>query len=287
MSIKTAPKKLIAPIAKYIREHNDFVIVGHSRPDGDCIGSCLGLMHMLRAMGKKAFFYTPGPVPDNLKFLPGANEIKLVLPKRLPASMIVVDCSDEARVSDEFRVSGYVCNIDHHKSNSFFGDLNWVDVEAGAAAEQIYQLIDALGVKMTPDIAQCLYTGIFTDSGGFRFANTDAALLEAAAHCVKCGASAAMIAEEIYATVPLESIRLTAKVLSHLNFEYGGKFVWSELRRADYVAAGGEAFEPEERYEYPDGTDSIFNEDFFGDHRPQSTIPGPFVSAEALKKTVW
>ncbi|MDD4280262.1 MAG: bifunctional oligoribonuclease/PAP phosphatase NrnA [Candidatus Sumerlaeales bacterium] len=245
MVCKSAKIEQIAPIAQCIRDNDEFIIVGHSRPDGDCLGSGLGLMHALRLMEKKTRFHTPGPIPDNLKFLPGVDEILLELPADLPLMMIVVDCSDEERVSDEFKASGFVCSIDHHKSNVYFGNLNWVDEEAAAAAEQIYQLVEELGITMSQEVAQCLYTGMFTDSGGFRFGNTDEPLLVAAAKCVHYGANPAEIAEQVYGSVAYESVELTAKVLGNLHFEYGGKLVWSELRWSDYLAVGGEDMEPE------------------------------------------
>lgn len=235
----------IAPIADCIRETDDFLVVSHHHPDGDAIGSGLALMLALRAMGKKATFYTPGSVPENLMFLPGSAEILTQLPAVQTPVTIAVDCSDCERVADDYKPWGFVINIDHHQSNAQFGNLNWVDTSAAAAAEQIYQLVRYLGVAFTSEIAQCLYAGVFTDTGGFRFGNTDGEVLAAAAECVNCGAKPAYVAECIYASVKKPTVQLTGKVLNDLRFEFDERMVWSELLWSDYAAAGGEEMEPE------------------------------------------
>lgn len=237
--------ELIEPIAQHIKNNDHFLIVGHHHPDGDCIGTGLGLLWTLRAMGKQARFFTPGPIPENLLFLPGINDVLTTLPSEPQTNSIVVDCSDHERVSDDYEPTGFVINIDHHQSNNEFANLNWVDTEAAAAAEQIYQLAKFMLVPFTTEMAQCLYTGMFTDSGGFRFGNTDGALLAAAADCVSCGAKPASVAENVYGAVRRESIELTGKVLNDLRFEFDGRLVWSEILWSDYEQVGGEDFEPE------------------------------------------
>ena len=251
MSLSAPEAPLVEPavvhdIAEVIRAGSDFFVVGHLRPDGDCLGSCLGLVHTLRALGKTARFYTDGPVPDVFRYLPGFADIETATPRgATPDAWLYVDSAGQDRVHDDWRPDGLLVNIDHHVSNTRFATHNWVDVEATAAAEQIYRLALALGVEITPDIATCLYTGILTDTGGFRFGNTDQMTFRAAAHLVRAGADPAAIAEAIFENRKPAAVRMTGEVYRNLNFEFGGRFVWAEATREMFDRAGGDAAEPE------------------------------------------
>lgn len=237
---------VVHEIAALLRREDEFLIAGHVRPDGDCMGSCLGLFGILEQMGKRARFFTPGPLPDFLTFLPNYDRIETDIPQQWPPVVIYVDSSDPSRVHEDFKPAGaFVVNIDHHLSNSQFGQLNWVDTEASAAAEQIYRLALVLGADITPEIATCLFTGILTDSGGFRFSNADEAAFNAAAHLVRCGAMPAEIAGHIYESRKPESVRLIGEVYRSLHYEFDGRFVWAEIDQALYKSVGGEMFEPE------------------------------------------
>ena len=253
MTVETCPAapaaaepQVVHDIAALVRRESEFLVAGHVRPDGDCIGSCLGLFGLLEQMGKRVRFFTPGPLPDFLAFLPNSERIETDIPTHWPSVVNYVDSSDPTRVHEEFRPAGaFLVNIDHHLSNSQFGQLNWVDTEAAAAAEQIYRLALVLGAEITPEIATCLFTGILTDSGGFRFSNADEAAFNAAAHLVRCGARPAEIAGHVYESRKPESVRLIGEVYRSLHYEFGGRFVWAEIDQALYRSVGGEMFEPE------------------------------------------
>lgn len=233
-------------IISVLNNNSEFLIAGHLRPDGDCLGSALGLMTLLRNMGKKVTFYTPGPMPDCFPYLPGYDEIVTVPPDIVPPVCIYVDSSDFDRVDEHFRPQNtLVVNIDHHLSNAGFGAINWVDTEAAAVGEQIYQLAVAMNQPITPEIATCLYTAIMTDSGGFRFSNTDTVTFETAAHLVRSGANPAKIAEAVYDSRKPASVLLTGEVYSSLRFEFGGRLVWSEITRDIYDRLGSDQIEPE------------------------------------------
>ncbi|MBX7246460.1 MAG: bifunctional oligoribonuclease/PAP phosphatase NrnA [Candidatus Sumerlaeaceae bacterium] len=237
--------QVVHDIARVIRENEEFLIMGHLRPDGDCLGSGLGLLHLLRGMGKRAEFFTVGPMPDYLEFLPGFDEVLTTPPSHIPKTIIYVDSGDPLRVSETFLPQGYLINIDHHLSNSQFGQLNWVDIEATAAGEQIYRLALVLEQPFTPTIATCLYTAMMTDSGGFRYANTDQVTFQAAAHLVAEGAKPAEIAQEVYETKKRQSVVLTGLVYSNLQFEFENRFVWAEITQETYNKVGGDEFEPD------------------------------------------
>lgn len=237
--------QIVGEIADVIRNNDSFVIAGHLRPDGDCLGSCLGLYEFVRLMGKKVRFYTHGPVPEMFKFLPNFDKIELQNPPEKPDAYLVVDCGDLERVHETFRPQGLVVNIDHHVSNSNFGSLNWVDTEATAAGEQIYRLAVAMEQQITPQMATCLYTAIMSDTGGFRFSNTDEMTFKAAGHLVQAGANPAAIAEAVFESRKRESVLLTGQVYANLKFEFDNRFVWGEITEPMFRAVGGEYAEPD------------------------------------------
>lgn len=253
MSTPTAPPRTAAgsepavvyEIADLIKANDDFLIIGHLRPDGDCLGSCLGLLHMLESLGKRARFYTYGPVPEFFRYLPGFEKIETTLPEHNPGPTLCIDTAEPSRVSEGFVPSGFVANIDHHISNSRYGDLNWVDSGATAAGEQIYRLAQVLEQPITRSIAVCLYTALMTDTGGFRYSNTQEATFRIASHLVQAGADPAAIAESIFDSRKPGAVKLTGEVFATLKYEFDGKFVWNEITRAMYLAAGGEDAEPE------------------------------------------
>lgn len=231
-------------IAGVIREKQNFLIIGHLRPDGDCLGSCLGLAEALKQMGKAVRVYTAGPLPRLFGFLPGYDAIETELPDSGQFDAILcVDTADESRVFPGYEPPSHLYVIDHHISNTNFGRVNWVDGQAAAAAEMIYDLVRRLEVEITPEIATALFTGIATDTGSFRFANTSAVTFQIAADLVGKGANAAKIAELVWSSRPPSGVKLAALVLSTLNYEFDGRFVWNEITRQMFETVAGDEAE--------------------------------------------
>ncbi|MGI8908879.1 MAG: DHH family phosphoesterase [Candidatus Sumerlaeaceae bacterium] len=237
--------EVVGTIADIIRNNDDFLIVGHLRPDGDCLGSCLGLKHLLQNMGKKARFYTHGPLPDFFSYLPGFQDILTTRPHDCTGPTLCVDSADPERVHETFSPTGLVVNIDHHISNTCYGTVNWVDSEATAAGEQIYHLAAALDQPITAAIATCLYTALMTDTGGFRFSNTDDITFRVASSLVEAGADPAAIAEAVFDSRKPGAVKLTGEIYATLNYEFGGQFVWNEVTQKMFDDAGGADAEPE------------------------------------------
>ena len=237
---------VVAQICDVIRKNNQFLIVGHGRPDGDCLGSCLALFIILREMGKDVRFFTPGPILDFFAFLPHIGETLTEHPTPCSGEIIIyVDCGDLERVDEIYKPQGYVINIDHHLSNAYFGNLNWVDTEACAAGELIYRLARALNHPISADTATCLFTAIMADTGGFRFSNTDHVTFEAAASLVAAGAKPAAIAEAVFENRKPQAVHITGIIYQTLKYEFEGRLVWNELRRDLSELAGGDEYEPE------------------------------------------
>lgn len=232
-------------VAQLIRENNNFLVVGHLRPDGDCLGSCLGLMQALLDMGKSVRFYTFGPVPAYFSYLPNFDRVETVYPTDEFDAILCVDTSDADRVHQGYEPKGTVAVIDHHISNTRFGAINWVDSQSAAAAEMVYLLIGALGVTVTPAIATALYTGIMTDTGGFRFANTRERTFRVASDLVLRGALPAKIAEQVWDSRSPATVQLGAMVMASLKYEFGGRLVWNDITQEMIRRVGDDQAEPE------------------------------------------
>lgn len=232
-------------IADVIREHDSFLVAGHVRPDGDCLGSALAMHFILRQAGKRVECFNASPFPALYRFLPEHGAIRREFPAEPPQVTICLDSSDLYRIREDFRPEGLVVNIDHHAGNTNYGILNWVDSSASAVGEQVFLLAQALGAPVSPLAATCLYTAIMTDTGRFRFSNTTGRTFRIVAKLAELGADPAAIAESVYENCKPETVQLVGTVYSNLQYELGGRFVWGEVRRALYDRIGGEEFEPE------------------------------------------
>lgn len=236
----------ISAICRAITSYTRFLICGHIRPDGDCLGSQLGIYHVLKTLGKEAHLYSAGPVMEHYQFLPGIEYIQPTLDANYrPEVTILVDCGAVNRVAEDFQPQGVLINIDHHYSNLKFGDINYIDETSAAVGEQVFHVLKRLGIEITPEIATCLYLAIIADTGSFRYPNTSARTFGVAAELVRSGAAPHLIAREYYETRKPESVRLASKVMANFHFAYNGQLVWSEITQPMYESAGGEDNEPE------------------------------------------
>jgi len=240
-------------IVAAIHEHRSFLIAAHVRPDGDAAGSLLALTFMLRQLGKEAVAFTRDPLPPNLEFLPGAEAIshEWTQPSSPYEVAILVDCGELHRVGAPFdeavRQIPLLINIDHHISNAPFGDLYWVDPSASSTCEMLYHLSLGLQVSLDADIASQLYTGVLTDTGCFRFSNTNRGVLELAARLIGAGARPHYIAERIYDSAPAQQLHLLGQVLSTVAFYADNRLATAELTRkmlaeTDTTPADSEGF---------------------------------------------
>ena len=237
---------VIGAIGEILRQHQRFLVCGHVRPDGDCIGSQLALYFLLTQMGKTVRLYNSGPILDNFSFVPGIEKIETTFDKTYkPDVSIFVDCGAEDRVTGDATPSGILVNIDHHTSNGHFGDVNYIDPDATAVGEQLFHIITAMDEAISKDIATCLYLAILADSGSFRFTNTTRVTFVVASRLVEAGAEPSAIAQAFFENKTPESLRLGAQALANLHYECGGKLVWSEITQKMYKAVGGEKNEPE------------------------------------------
>ena len=208
------------------------MITSHIRPDGDGIGSGLGLYWMLRSMGKEAEVVLRDRVPPAYNVLPGSELIVVQddITTNYDAAFII-ECSDVSRPGLPGLKDQFVVNIDHHSTTLPFGDINWIDSTAAAVGEMIYNLCKALGLEVTKEIAECIYTALLTDTGSFHFSNTTERTLKIASELVRRGAEPARISQALFYSYPYSKIKLLGVVLSGIERDESGRIAWVVMDR--------------------------------------------------------
>jgi phosphoesterase RecJ-like protein len=215
------------------------MITSHIRPDGDGLGSGLALYWILRSLGKDADVVLRDRVPPGYEVLPGADAV-VVQPdvEQLYDAAFVIECSDVERPGLPSLKDQFVVNIDHHSTTVSFGDINWIDSTAAAVGEMIYNLSKALGVEVTKEIAECLYTALLTDTGSFHFSNTTERTLKIASELVRRGVEPARISQALYYSYPFSKIKLLGLVLSTIERDESGRVAWVTMDREIMNEAG-------------------------------------------------
>ncbi|MEA2683470.1 MAG: bifunctional oligoribonuclease and phosphatase NrnA [Chloroflexota bacterium] len=224
------------------------VVISHKDADGDTLGSALAMAEMLRSRGKAVAMRVPPPVPGIYAFLPGYETINLEESGEPPDLVVVMDASNLERLSDTLGPlpeGTPVVNIDHHVSNSRFGTLNLVMPDASSTAEVTFDLLHEMAVEITSTMATNLYSGVLTDTGGFRHENTTFRVLEIAADLVKRGANAADIAGRIYKSQKLTSMRLQALTMSTIGFDCDDRLVYASVTQEMLRKSGARMDESE------------------------------------------
>jgi phosphoesterase RecJ-like protein len=205
------------------------LLVTHVAPDGDAVGSILGLGSLLRARGKEVTLACEDRIPEVYAWLPGSAEI--VRQASGWYDLIVsLDCSDERRMGNVFHdglVGIPLLNIDHHVTNTAFGTINWVDPSIAATAQMVLVLAEAFGWEVTSPVAVCLLTGLVTDTRCFRTYNTDIEAMRAALHLMEAGASLNEITRRALDQRPLASVRLWGEAFGRLQLD--GGVLWTEV----------------------------------------------------------
>ncbi len=182
------------PLIERIQQASTFLLITHVSPDSDAIGGLLGLTHTLRLLGKTVIPSCSDPIRDRFDLLPGNTEVATQASAHAARECVIaLDCGDEQRLGAIWTnlpdPKPFLINIDHHISNTRFGQINWVDPSAASTAELVLQLVDQLGVTLNQDIATCVLYGIVGDTLGFRTPNTTPRQLECAERCMEAGAS--------------------------------------------------------------------------------------------------
>ena len=204
-----------------------FAITSHVRPDGDALGSSLGLYWLLRSLDKEAEVIMRDGAPHAYRKLPGAELIRVTPAVDKPYDAVfVIECSDITRPGLQRLEEQLVVNIDHHSTTSLFGTINWIDSTASAVGEMIYNLCKAIGVRVTREIAECVYTALITDTGSFHYANTTERTFKVASELVRAGVKPAKVSQAVFGSYAWGKIRLTSLVLSTVKRDPTGRVAW-------------------------------------------------------------
>ena len=247
MALKEAPKA-VENILEAIRHARTILVVGHIRPDGDCIGSQVGLALALEDAGKSVTVWNQDPVPDKLRFMDPGRRVRKPVSGQSFDLVIATDCAAFERLGSvaDFLPAGVpVVNIDHHASNTRYGKLNWVSPREPSTGELIFDLCKWAGWKITQPIADCLFTAVSTDTGSFQYPSTTPETLETAAELVDRGADLGRICQEVYQSYPLTRVRLLRHVYSNFRLTDDGRTAYFWLRKRDYARAGATTEESE------------------------------------------
>lgn len=214
-------KNIFAKAIETIRKGNKFLVVSHVNPEGDAVGSLLGMALALRAAGKDVTAYLEDQVPTAFRFLPGAGTVVHSLEGTGQFDItIAVDCGQKDRLGRDFMAlidPGIIINLDHHITNTGFGDINIVMAEASAAGEVIYDLLKAASMEITKDVAVNLYVAIHTDTGSFRYSSSTPESFMKAGELVRLGAEPWQVAMQVYENHPAKKYKLLGMVLGTLD----------------------------------------------------------------------
>jgi bifunctional oligoribonuclease and PAP phosphatase NrnA len=244
----TSQLKIIDRIIDKIAESQSICIGGHVRPDGDCVGSELGLALALRKQGKDVCCWNEDTVPQKYAFL---NPDKILQQPGRPRAfdlVIAVDCASFDRLGTlgaAVAKRKYLINIDHHLSNTRYGDLNWISAREASTGELIFRLLQAAKWPVTRAIADCLFTAVSTDTGSFQYPTTKPVTYHTAGELVKLGANLETICHEVYQSYSLSRVRLLKHVYSHFHLTHNDQIAWLWLKKSDFARTGADRSDTE------------------------------------------
>ena len=248
-----APPQIVKRILDEIRDLNSFCVVGHIRPDGDCIGSQLGLALALRNAGKTVRCWNEDAVPQKLRFLDTEKLFEKPHAGEKFDCVIATDCASFERLGkagEHILDRKLFINIDHHTSNTRYADINWVAGKEPSCGELIYRLIRAANWAVTKPIADCLFTAVSTDTGSFQYSTTRPGTYHVAGDLVKRGADLAKICDEVYQSYSLQRVRLLRHVYNSFKLTHNDKIAYFWLKQKDFARTGAERSDTEGMIEH-------------------------------------
>lgn len=217
----------LSDLRERIEAATDIVIVSHDRPDGDAIGSSLALGLILEKLGKAVTIANRDPVPESLAFLPGSGKIRRLTEAGRSGLLVVLDSAGKDRIASDFweLVAGIpvTINLDHHVSNTRFGDLVHVDAEAPATGQLVYELAHHAGWPLDADIGENLLAAISTDTGSFRYPSTTSRTMRIVAEILELGVDVGRVNQQLYESYPLRRVEALQRLLGGMRLEFGGR----------------------------------------------------------------
>ena len=221
-------------ILNLIQNSESIVVVTHQTPDGDAVGSSLAMKLALESMGKNPDVIIP-EVPSIYDFLPGREDIKASSDVEKYELAISVDCATEMRIDGKeyFENAKHTIVIDHHGSNTMYGDFNYVNPVSPACCDILAGVFDYYNINITKDIGTCLLTGIITDTGGFKYPSTTAETFEFAAELLRKGVNVSEIYKRTMDTMSRATFELTKRVMDRMEILENGKVAFTYITKQD------------------------------------------------------
>jgi phosphoesterase RecJ-like protein len=230
----------IQRIVDAIRGRQRFVLSSHSRPDGDSIGSQLAMAYALRALGKDVAVVNADPAPPPLMAFPGVPDIRIAptVDDDFDAA-IIMECGDLGRTGVAGLDRFFVVNIDHHPGNTGYGRINWFDAGAAACGEMVFDLVRALGVKLSLEIATHIYLAILTDTGSFHYSGISPRTFVICREALEAGVDPVLVARNVYDSNNMGRLKLFGSVLSAMQIDGTGRIAIVYLDHEMAREAGG------------------------------------------------
>lgn len=263
MNHATEYSQQLAAAAKFIEQHDDFLVVSHIQPDGDAASSTYAIGWILQQLGKSFTMINEGAMPSKFSYLWGSDQVLdfgKETPERLYQTIISVDCADFSRmgrISTLFDDQAQLLNVDHHPTNDRFGSCHLIKHDAAATVQILYDL--AIHMKLVPNLefGDCIYTGLLTDTGGFRYSNTSPEVMQIGATLLSLGVQGSVIAEQVLERVTYSQIVLLQKALSTLSFANNRKLAWLAVSLADLELTGASSDDLDGLVNYPRNVEGV------------------------------
>lgn len=242
---------------EFLLEHDDYLVVSHVQPDGDAVSSTLAVGWLLSCLGKKYTMLNEGPIPKRMEYLWHAGEIVNLADGELPrqySNIICVDCADFQRVGltqRYFASDARIVNIDHHPTNNGYGLVTLIKPDAAATAEILFDLLKTFQVEWDLDIATAIYTGLLTDTGGFRYTNTSPKVMAAVSELLAMGVNGPELAENLLEEMTLAQVKVLNRALNTLQLSPEGDIAWLYVTPQDMIECGAANEDLEGIVNYP------------------------------------
>ncbi|MDU0201311.1 bifunctional oligoribonuclease/PAP phosphatase NrnA [Paenibacillus sp. PFR10] len=249
--------------AKFIEQHDDFLVVSHIQPDGDAASSTYAMGWLLSQLGKTFTMMNEGPMPSKFSYLWGSDQVldfSKEITSRRYKTIISVDCADFSRigrVSTLFDEQAQLLNVDHHPTNDRFGSCHLIKHDAAATVQILYDLAIHMNMSLNLAIGDCIYTGLLTDTGGFRYSNTSPEVMQIGASLLALGVQGSEIAEQVLERVTYSQIVLLQKALSTLSFAHDRKLAWLAVSLADLESTGASSEDLDGLVNYPRNVEGV------------------------------
>lgn len=248
----------------FIQQNDHFIVVSHHQPDGDAISSTLAIGWILEKLGKNFTLYNDDVVPPKFAYLWNSDRIihptATAMTSAQYSYVIAVDCADNSRFGEAkglFSPDAQLLNIDHHSTNDFFGQVHVIRPKASATVEIIYDLIHLMGLSWDEAVASCIYTGLVTDTGGFRYANTTANVLNIASEMMSHGVKGSQLSTHLLEKMTYPQFCLLQTALATMSFAYDRKVAWMTLSETDFKETGSTHGETEGIVNYAQNIEGV------------------------------